>query len=204
MVRNRDEVGRVVRVDVPPAPMEEARLLPPPPPAPRRRRPKWILVVGALVAIGLGALLAFFLTRDNAPTATRGEQGAAQEAEGDSTGLQITTASGSFMIADVVIGDRHPEGCADTDPSCQRAVPGYQVVVVELIPQGDANVDDITSEGTEAYLISSDTTRTNSFLYGWSTTDDDIKQGMVGFTPADTESGFVLHWPGNDPIDLGV
>lgn len=59
------------------------------------------------------------------------------------------------------------------------------------------------SEGREAYIVSADGDRTESFLYGWSMGESEAKEGMVGFTPQDSDQGFTLHWPGNDPVELG-
>ena len=175
--------------------LPEARLVPPP-----RKSRKWLYVTAIAIGIAAIAAVAFFaITREDSKAPTTAP---AEEVAG-AGGMEIQTASGTFAISDVVVGDRYPEGCADGDMSCNIALPGYEVLVLELTPATGASVEDITSEGANTYIVSADGTRTDSFIYGWSLNEDDVKEGMVGFTPEASASGFTLYWPGNEPIDLG-
>lgn len=176
--------------------LPEARLVPSP-----RKSKKWLYL--AVIAIGIVAIAAvafFVITREDS---TNPMTTPVEEVTGGG-GMEIQTASGTFTISDVVSGDRYPEGCADGDMSCNVAMPGYQVLVLELTPATGSDVGDITSEGADAYIVSTGGTRTDSFLFGWSLNEDDVKEGMVGFTPEASASSFTLHWPGNDPIDLDL
>lgn len=146
------------------------------------KKKRWPFVAAALIGVAVFALI-FALTR------------------GDD-GLEIQTASGTFVIADVVAGDRYPEGCAEGGPGCDVAMAGYEVLVLELAPQGDAEVERVTSEGKGAYVVSSDGDRTESFLTGWNS-EGDSKQAMVGFLPEASDHDFILYWPGNEPVELG-
>lgn len=147
------------------------------------KKKRWPFVAAALIGVAVLALI-FALTR------------------GDD-GLEIQTASGTFVIADVVVGDRYPEGCAEGQ-GCNVAMAGYEVLVLELAPQGDADVDKVMSEGKGAYVVSSDGDRTESFLYGSVLGEGgDSRRGIVGFTPEASDHDFILYWPGNEPVELG-
>lgn len=163
-------------------------------PGKKKRRP---FVAAALIGVAVLALI-FALTRGDSSEESGGKTDGAAEADG----LEIQTASGTFVIADVVVGDRYPEGCAEGQ-GCNVAMAGYEVLVLELAPQGDADVDEVMSEGKGAYVVSSDGDRTESFLYGWNLGEGDSKQGMVGFTPEASDHDFILYWPGNEPVELG-
>ena len=207
MVQTPERVGEGTReVERRVEELPEARLLPPPH---KKNRTRWIVAAVAAIGAAVIALIAVLVFAGGDSTESdRGGAATNQEAVDDGGAAgggapQIQTASGTFTIADVVEGDRYPKGCADTDTSCNVAMAGYKILVVKLAPEGTADVEDIMSEGSEAYITASDGARTESFIYGWSLTPDDTKEGMVGFTPEVTGEGFTLHWPGNDPVELG-
>lgn len=169
--------------------LAEARLLPPP-----RSNRRWFIIAGVgLVVAAIAAVVAVVMTSG----------GGSSGSESANAGLRIHTASGTFTITDVAVGDRYPAGCVSSSPGCYMASSGSKMLVVTLTPQGQADVNDIMSGGKDAYVIASNGTRTDSFLYGWRTGAGDAKDGMVGFTPNQSDQGFTLHWPGNNPVQLG-
>lgn len=180
-----------------------------PPPGPPRSRRRWPLVLagvlGTVVVLAFG-VFAVVLVRAGVPTAIWQDRAPSTDVgtptPGAQPGSEIRTASGTFTITGVVTGDRYPEDC-EAGPACNIATPGYQMLLVKLVPEGDADVEDIMSEGRDVYVVSSDGERTNSFLQGWTKdVSTDAKQAVVGFIPRDSAHGFTLYWPGNPPLKL--
>ena len=172
---------------------------------PRRRRTMFLAAAIGIVLLAAG-LAVFLLTR--APETEAPAQGAKAEKAAPvepaaPTGPAIELAAGTIHVGEAEIADTFPPGCeATTDPSCQVAAPGYEILVVWFEPNGtdpaaasdeiidvygDVSVTDATGERTEAF--------------GGGMMDERL---MVMFTPAEGSAGLTLHWPGADPIPLDV
>jgi hypothetical protein len=166
----------------------------------RSNRRTWLIVgvaVGAVILI-MAAVSITLLARSR-PAA---DAGAATTDSGRSAlGAEIQTPGGRFAIEDVETVEGFPPGC-EPGPACQTAEAGYQILVVWVVPL-DGSPGDVSGgffdESEGVYITDSAGTRSNRFSGG-------LTSGrlFVGFTPEESSSGFVLHWPGNPPIPLDI
>lgn len=160
--------------------------------------PARILVVALLLAAAVGCDGAS-QSQDRTSAEQASEEEASEE-ESDSALAEIHTSAGVFSIEDVEITDRWPPDCGDLSPTCSAPEPGYKVLVVWLDP---GSAEDVT--GTLAgvysslYVVDSEGERTKGFAGGMVS-----ERFLVAFTPPESSSGFTLHWPDNDPIELDI
>jgi hypothetical protein len=116
---------------------------------------------------------------------------------------QIATPRGTFAIKKVEGTDRFPPGCDTTQVYlCNQAQNGYQVLVVWLrfVDGKDADVGgDLFDLSEGVYVVAGDGTRTNRFGAG------QVAGGLlIAFTPTSSARDFILFWPNNPPIRLGI
>jgi len=116
----------------------------------------------------------------------------------------IATPQGNLVVSKVEITDTFPPGCTTGVPPCDRALPGYEILVVWL-ERSPENTNDFLSISTYLMQVftsvsveASNGNKTSGFQGG-------LVSGKlsVAFTPPVTDSGFRLLWPGNAAIDLG-
>lgn len=113
------------------------------------------------------------------------------------TGPEVKTSIGNLTITKAEIVE-------ELDFGGQRAAPGYQILLVRLKSAKAVSEDErdmIMGASEGVYVIGNDGSKTERFMGGW---ENDPNLFTVGFTPPDSASKFVLHWPGNDPIELEV
>jgi hypothetical protein len=88
----------------------------------------------------------------------------------------------------------------------QVAQPGYQILVVTFLGEGEIDADSLMEASEGVYVIGDDGSRTERFMAGSSTVTSGEGVGSpscrIGFTPPSSATGFTLHWPGNEPIVL--
>jgi hypothetical protein len=150
-----------------------------------RKGARRVLVVGLAALAVAGGIGAFLLTRGGGP--------------------EIQTAQGPLLIQDVQFVDSHPAGCTPSqfDPSCLAAQPGYRLLVVTFVPEEPAEgFDDSGPSPDTGATYVTDASGERSEVAATSFSSDG--SWKLIFTPATGATGFVLHHPGNEPIELDV
>jgi hypothetical protein len=131
---------------------------------------------------------------------------------GDSNGQgTITTPEGSYSIETVEVTDRYPAGCSDScligppgSSSSQQLQAGRQLVIVALEPdfEGTTKIED-RCPGDEISVVADDASKHSCTAVGRSLSGEGTR-GTIDLlfgTSAGT-TGFTLHVPDNDPIEL--
>jgi hypothetical protein len=153
--------------------------------APPRRRTGIVVAIVVLVLLVAGAA-AFFLLGGGKPA--------------------IETPEGRLLVDSAQLTDSWPEGCepSPTDPSCLAPQPGYRLLAVVIVPEeepeGDILDEDAPSPDTDRTYVTDSTgarleVAATSFDIGGA-------RWVLIFTPSTSASGFVLHYPDNEPIEL--
>ena len=113
----------------------------------------------------------------------------------------IQSQAGKLELERVEYLDRYPKDCFDSSPICNRAVEGFEIVLVTFRklepeatskdnPLGDMSIDDLG-----VILRGADGSEDKPFLYGGGP-----EEIFVGFTPKQGQPHHVLLWPGNEDL----
>lgn len=154
---------------------------------PRRRRTG--MMVGGIVAlVVVGGVVAYLLLRGG--------------------GQAIETPNGTLLIEDVKLADSWPVGCtpSPTDLSCIAPQPGFKILAVVLVPE-ETPPEGLLGPGapspqTGAVYVTDSTG--DRLEVAASSFDVGGARFVLMFTPSSSATGFVLHHPQNDPIELDV
>jgi hypothetical protein len=121
---------------------------------------------------------------------------------------KIKTTEGEVTIVGTRESDRFPLDCANPpSPGCDKAKPGYKVLVVNLEPVGEIEHQKLFDASKGVYVTASDQSRTERFAFSANFSPDQKGSKVelsIAFTPPENTHGFTLFWPDNPGIDLGL
>lgn len=112
----------------------------------------------------------------------------------------LNTAAGPLRIDGVELSDRFPPGCNPNSFTCDRAAPGYQILIVWLAPadgRAPGDVRNLFDASRDVYISWDANSREKRYTGG-------LLSGrlVMAFTPPAGLRTFTLVWPGNQPIAI--